>query len=171
MLHSAFEPFHGFRGTIEELTNALLEAIGPEGNLLMVSLAYGSSSLEYLKNLKLFDVRKTPSMMGLVSEFFRRRPNVLRSLHPTHPMLALGPKAEWIVADHELSEYPLWPRNTLRKTGVARCERPSSSTSLLTTLRSFTFWNIWCYPSCRSNSILTSLSRCRSSTNRARGRQ
>jgi aminoglycoside 3-N-acetyltransferase len=81
----------------------------------MVSLPYHSSSLEYLKNLKHFDVRRTPSMMGLVSEFFRRRPNVVRSLHPTHPMLACGPKAEWICADHELSLYPCGPGTPFEK--------------------------------------------------------
>jgi hypothetical protein len=31
---------------------------------------------------------------------------VLRSLHPTHPIMALGPKAEWLVAGHEDCPYP-----------------------------------------------------------------
>lgn len=115
LLHSGFDPLCGFRGSIGALTNAFLEVIGAEGNLLMVSLPYRSSSLEYLKNLKSFDVRRTPSMMGLVSEFFRRRPNVLRSLHPTHPMLACGPDAEWIVADHELCRYPCGPGTPFEK--------------------------------------------------------
>ena len=65
-----------------------LDVLGPTGNLLMVSLPYRSSSLQYLSTLKCFDVRKTPSMMGLVSAYFRRRAGVLRSLHPTHPVLA-----------------------------------------------------------------------------------
>lgn len=106
MLHSAFEPFHGFRGNLETLTGAFLAAIGPQGNLLMVSLAYTSSSQEYLRHYKTFDVRRTPSRMGLMSEFFRRRANVLRSLHPTHPILAHGPEAERIVANHESCRYP-----------------------------------------------------------------
>ena len=115
LLHSGFDASSGFRGGVEALTNAFLEAIGPEGNLVMVSLPYRSSSLDYLKKLKYFDVRRTPSMMGLVSEFFRRRPNVLRSLHPTHPMLACGPDAEWIVADHELCRYPCGPGTPFEK--------------------------------------------------------
>src|SRR5262245_33099633 len=52
VLHSAFEPVHGFEGTIEDLTNVFLEAVGPEGNLLMVSLPYRTSSLEYLSKAK-----------------------------------------------------------------------------------------------------------------------
>ena len=109
MLHSAFEPQHGFRGTSEEAIDAFLEAVGPEGNLLMVSLPYRTSSLEYLSRGKTFDVRRTPSAMGLMSEFFRRRANVLRSVHPTHPVLACGPKAAWFVEGHERCPYPCGP--------------------------------------------------------------
>jgi len=115
MLHSAFGSQYGFRGTVDDLTNVFLDAIGPEGNLLMVSLPYRSSSLQYLTNLKRFDVRKTPSMMGLVSEMFRRRPNVLRSLHPTHPILAHGPKAQWFLAGHESCLYPCGPGTPFEK--------------------------------------------------------
>lgn len=115
MLHSAFEPHCGFRGTIEQLTGVFLDAVGPGGNLLMVSLPYRSSSLHYLSKLKVFDVRKTPSMMGLVSEYFRHRADVLRSLHPTHPVLACGARAEWLVAGHQLCEYPCGPGTPFEK--------------------------------------------------------
>lgn len=115
MLHSSFGPHYGFRGAIEQLTGVFLDAVGPEGNLLMVSLPYRSSSLQYLSKLKYFDVRKTPSMMGLVSEYFRHRADVLRSLHPTHPVLACGAKAEWFVAGHQLFEYPCGPGTPFEK--------------------------------------------------------
>jgi aminoglycoside 3-N-acetyltransferase len=115
MLHSAFGPRYGFRGTIEQLTTVFLDAVGPEGNLLMVSLPYRSSSLEYLSKSKTFDVRKTPSMMGLVSEYFRHRADVLRSLHPTHPVLVCGAKAEWFVAGHEGCRYPCGPGSPFEK--------------------------------------------------------
>lgn len=115
MLHSAFGPHYGFRGTIEQLADVFLDTVGPEGNLLMVSLPYRTSSLQYLSKLKIFDVRKTPSMMGLVSEYFRHRADVLRSLHPTHPVLACGPRAEWFVAAHQLCEYPCGPGTPFEK--------------------------------------------------------
>ena len=101
LLHSAFETSSGFTGSPEDVIDVFLDAVGTGGNLLMVSLAYLSSSYDYLKNLKCFDVRKTISRMGLISESFRRRKDVLRSLHPTHPVLACGPQAEWIVRNHE----------------------------------------------------------------------
>jgi len=109
MLHSAFSRDHGFLGSVEALTNVFIDAVGPDGHLLMVSLPYRSSSLQYLANLKQFDVRKTPSMMGLVSEFFRRRPDVRRSLHPTHPVLVHGPRAGWFVEAHPACRHPCGP--------------------------------------------------------------
>lgn len=109
MLHAGFAPHHGYRGTIESLTDTLIEAIGPDGHLLMVSLPYRSSSLQYLEKLRQFDVRRTPSMMGMVSEYFRRRPEVLRSLHPTHPILVRGPRAEDFIRGHEDCLHPCGP--------------------------------------------------------------
>jgi aminoglycoside 3-N-acetyltransferase len=115
LVHSSFNPYSGFQGSPEELIDAFLRSIGPEGNLLMVSLPYSTSSISYLQKLNRFDVRKTPSRMGMISELFRRRPGVLRSLHPTHPMLAYGPKAEWIVAGHEDCLYPCGPGTPFEK--------------------------------------------------------
>ena len=115
MLHSSFHGLSGYRGSPKELCDVLLGTLGPSGNLLMVSLPYSSSTYEYLKKLKTFDVRKTPSHMGIVSESFRRREGVLRSFHPTHPVLAFGPKAQWIVADHEECLYPCGPGSPFEK--------------------------------------------------------
>lgn len=115
MLHSAFGAFSGFRGSPKELTDVFLRAVGPNGNLLMVSLPYSSSTYEYLQKRNTFDVRNTPSHMGIVSESFRRRKDVLRSFHPTHPVLALGPKAEWIIADHDKCLYPCGPGSPFDK--------------------------------------------------------
>lgn len=115
LVHSSFGPFSGLRGSPDEVVDALLKSIGPTGNLLMVSMAYLSSSYEYLQTLKCFDVRKTISRMGLISESFRRRGGVLRSLHPTHPVLAFGPKAEWIVSGHENCLYPCGPGSPFEK--------------------------------------------------------
>ncbi len=106
MVHAGFNRLSGFKGSPSQLVDTLLEAVGPEGHLLMVSMAYSSSAYEYLKQGKVFDVRKTVSHMGLVSETFRRRAGVLRSLHPSNPVLALGPRADWIVEGHEACLHP-----------------------------------------------------------------
>jgi len=53
--------------------------------------------------------------MGLVSEFFRRRADVLRSVHPSHPVLASGPRAPWLVSGHENALYPCGPGTPFAK--------------------------------------------------------
>jgi aminoglycoside 3-N-acetyltransferase len=115
MLHSAFEAHHGFRGTSGQLVDAFLDVLGPSGTLLMVSLPYRSSTQDYLRKGAIFDVRKTPSMMGLVSDFFRRRPGVVRSASPSHPILAYGARAEWFIEGHEHCLYPCGPGSPFAK--------------------------------------------------------
>jgi aminoglycoside 3-N-acetyltransferase len=44
--------------------------------------------------------------MGLLTELFRRMPNVVRSIHPTHAVAAWGKDAAAIVADHHLARTP-----------------------------------------------------------------
>jgi len=109
MLHSAFAPEHGFRGSIGDLIDTFTDTVGPQGHLMMVSLPYRSASIDWLNSGKRFDVRKTPSMMGMVSEVFRRRPGVRRSLHPTHPVLVQGPDAERMTAAHPDQVHPCGP--------------------------------------------------------------
>ena len=43
--------------------------------------------------------------MGLLSELFRRRTGVVRSLNPAHPVLAFGKDAAWLTAGHEDCAY------------------------------------------------------------------
>ncbi|HEY2989751.1 MAG TPA: AAC(3) family N-acetyltransferase [Candidatus Binatia bacterium] len=106
MVHSSFDVAGGFTGSPSEFIDALIEVVGPEGHLLMVSMPYLSSTYAYLQQGKIFDVRKTVSQMGIISETFRRRSGVLRSQHPSHPILAFGPRAAWLTKDHENCLYP-----------------------------------------------------------------
>ena len=79
----------------------LLEAVGDQGHVLMMSMPYGGSSERYVATDPVFDVQRSPSAVGLISEAFRRRAGVVRSCNPLHPVLAYGPLAAWLIADHE----------------------------------------------------------------------
>lgn len=118
LLHAGFTPFSGFTGTPQALLDCLLRIMGPAGNLLMMSMAYTGTAYNYLKRGEPFDVRRTISRMGLVTEVLRRRPGVLRSLNPIHPVLALGPRAEWLVADHDATPYSCGEDTPLAKLAV-----------------------------------------------------
>jgi len=83
------------------------EVIGPDGTVLFHSYPnHRMSSYEYLQQGKIFDVRRTPSYTGILTEFARRQRHAVRSLHPTKSVCALGPVAREITATHHLSPYP-----------------------------------------------------------------
>ncbi|MGR8948016.1 MAG: AAC(3) family N-acetyltransferase [Gammaproteobacteria bacterium] len=105
MVHSGFDQFNGFDGSPDDVIGVFREVIGEQGNLLMMSMPYGGSSQRYADRQATFDVRKTPSALGLISETFRRRDDVVRSANALHPVLASGPLAKWLTIDHELLHY------------------------------------------------------------------
>ena len=115
MMHSAFSPLNGFEGDAQHVIDCVLDVIGPRGHLFMVSLPYAGSASAYLGSGQTFDVRRTPSQMGIVSESFRRRRDVIRSANPLHPVLAWGPRAEWVVAGHETLSHSCGPGSPFEK--------------------------------------------------------
>ena len=105
LLHSGFSRDSGFSGAPADVIEILLDIVGCEGHVVMMFMAYRGASETYADSGAVFDVHATPSALGLVSEIFRRRKDVLRSENPLHPLLALGPKAVWLVADHDKLTY------------------------------------------------------------------
>jgi aminoglycoside 3-N-acetyltransferase len=107
MIHCSYNNmFPMYRGTPADLLKAFLRIVGLERTLAMPAFFFGTAeqyNLDYYRHHPLFDVRRTPSQMGLVSELFRRRRGVMRSLHPTHSICALGPLADQLTRSHYLS--------------------------------------------------------------------
>ena len=65
-----------------EMLSTLLDWTGPDGTLVMPSYPFHSTHQEYLSMGPTFDVRRTPAVIGLVPEMFRRTTGVVRSLDP-----------------------------------------------------------------------------------------
>src|SRR3989475_3851755 len=83
------------------------EVIGPRGTVVFPTYPnHRISSYEWLKQGNVFDVRRTPSYTGILTEFARRQRDAVRSLHPTKSVCAIGPGAKEITATHHLSPYP-----------------------------------------------------------------
>ncbi len=115
MVHSAYSRFSGFTGSPVDIIEALIEVVGEQGNVLMVSMPYRSSTAAYLKNNPVFDVQKTPSQMGIISEVFRKRRDVARSANPSHPLLVWGNQQADLINDHENCLYPCGPGSPFEK--------------------------------------------------------
>ncbi|MBQ9545184.1 MAG: AAC(3) family N-acetyltransferase [Clostridia bacterium] len=92
LLHSALTSIGKVEGGADAVIDAFLEAVGEEGTLVMSTLTGWA---------KPFDARTTPSAVGFLSERFRQREGVLRSLHPVHSVAAFGKYAEFITKDHD----------------------------------------------------------------------
>ena len=112
MVHSSFDGLLPmYKGDAKDLVKALADLCGPNRTLVMPSFVMGGRTFntsEYYRT-RPFDVRRTPSEMGLVAEIFRRTPGVVRSLHPTCSVCALGPLAQEVTAGHHLSEKGMSP--------------------------------------------------------------
>ena len=105
-LHSSFDAFAGFTGKATDVIATLQSVLGAAGTLLMPTLPFTSTAVEYVRSHAAFDVVRTPSRMGLLSELFRRSSGVLRSVHPTHPVAAWGHDAAAMIAGHHLATTP-----------------------------------------------------------------
>ena len=68
----------------------------------MPTFPFLGKQLHYVEKGQKFDVVRTPSQVGLITEVFRRMPGVVRSLHPTHSFAAWGRHAEELVSTHHL---------------------------------------------------------------------
>jgi aminoglycoside 3-N-acetyltransferase len=126
MVHSSFDGLLPmYKGSANELVKALIEFCGPERTLVMPSFVMGGRTFDtttYFKS-RPFDIRRTPSDMGMVAEVFRRTPNVLRSLHPSCSVCALGPLAPELTTGHHESPNGLGPDSpfgvmTRRRTAI-----------------------------------------------------
>jgi aminoglycoside 3-N-acetyltransferase len=105
MVHSSLNFMHPyFEDTPADLLDMLVEFVGPSRTLVMPAFYLGdpelNNAVEHYRRTPRFDVRRTPSQMGILTELFRRRAGVKVSLHPTHRIAALGPLAEAITAGH-----------------------------------------------------------------------
>lgn len=116
MVHSSWLALNGFRGKPADMVTALKQAVGPEGLLVMTSMPYHNmSSEQWLARGKALDLKRSPSMMGMLSEVFRRSEGVLRSASPTHPLLAWGRDAASFIQGHELTPFAFGPASPFAK--------------------------------------------------------
>ncbi len=105
-VHSSMNRMGYIEGGAETVIRALMEAVGAAGSIFMPSFSMTGSMKSYLESGRVFDVRNTPSPMGVVPETFRRWEGVRRSLHPTSSVVGWGRDADFFLRDHHGSLTP-----------------------------------------------------------------
>jgi aminoglycoside 3-N-acetyltransferase len=107
-VHSSLSSFGHVEGGAEAVGDALLEAVGPTGSVVVP--AY-SKNVEHVKRtpeekalgmtwksrILPFDPKSHGCWTGKIPDAFWRRPEAVRGAHPTHSLAAIGPKAEQLV--------------------------------------------------------------------------
>lgn len=107
MLHTSRTNIGDLEGGVEFVAEAILNKINIRKHTLLVSaLPYRGSFAEYLSKERVFDVRTAPIAMGAINKYFANLPNSIRSIHPTHSVVAVGPHAQTYVSEHHLGKTP-----------------------------------------------------------------
>ena len=96
-VHSSLSKFGYVEGGADTVVDALIEVVGRDGTVAAPSATYSKK-----KDGSVFDVRNSPSELGIISETLRRRTRY-RSHHLTESVSALGRMAEELTATHSLT--------------------------------------------------------------------
>lgn len=105
LVHSSMKAIGRTEGGAETVLDALCQYMR-EGLLIFPTHTWRQMN----ENYTVFDVRKEPSCVGLLSNLFLCREQVIRSLHPTHSVAAAGKDAAAYTAGEENTRTPC-PRN------------------------------------------------------------
>ena len=92
MVHSSLAAIGRVKGGAETVVAALLRAIGKRGTLLAPSFNHRAA--------KVYNPLTTPTTNGAIPNALWRRAEAVRSLHPTHAVAAIGPRAEYYCQGH-----------------------------------------------------------------------
>jgi aminoglycoside 3-N-acetyltransferase len=88
LVHSSYKSLGEVDGGPQTVIDALLAALGPEGTLIMPTFNF-----DFNKG-KPWDMRSTPSQMGILTEFVRKDPRAKRVFHPIYSFAIIGKYAE-----------------------------------------------------------------------------
>jgi aminoglycoside 3-N-acetyltransferase len=129
LVHCALSAFGHVPGGEQSVVEALCDAVGPSGTVVMPAQSWQLCDPDFLDDplldsdsrtavrngLPPFDRATTPTRtMGRVAELFRTRPGAMRSPHPHRSFSACGPAAADILADQPLDD-PFGERSPLAR--------------------------------------------------------
>jgi len=115
MVHISCRAVGKVEGRGDTMLDALSDYMRP-GLLVLPSHTWNNVTADN----PVMDVLHTPTCVGVLTEMFRKRPGVLRSLHPTHSLAALGKDARAFLSGEERMQtpcakhsayYKLWERD------------------------------------------------------------
>lgn len=104
LLHSSMKAIGEVEGGADAVLDALMEYFA-EGLLLLPTHTWAQMGEKHT----VFDPKREESCVGLLTNLFRKRQGVVRSLHPTHSMAAYGKNAAEYIKGEESCNTPCTP--------------------------------------------------------------
>jgi aminoglycoside 3-N-acetyltransferase len=99
LVHSAYKSLGGVEGGPQTVIDALLELLTPEGTLIMPTFNF-----DFNEGAP-WDVRTTPSKMGILTELVRLDPRARRVFHPFYSFAIIGKYADELTRERYKSSY------------------------------------------------------------------
>ncbi len=93
--------------TPQDVVNLLMAIVTEEGNIMMPYYPPINSTV-WAKEGNVFDMTKTKSGMGIITNVFSKMPGVVMSIHPTKAVCVWGKDAASIAEGHEKSTTPYY---------------------------------------------------------------
>ncbi len=110
IVHTSLKSIGEMKKGAETLFEAFLSVISDEGTIMAPGLSY----MNVNKENPVFDVLNTPVCVGAFPEFFRHQKGVIRSIHPTHSVLAYGKDSEKLTKNHISDNTPAGENSPFR---------------------------------------------------------
>ncbi len=104
VVHSSMKAIGAVEGGADTVLDAMMEYL-EDGLLILPTHTWKQMGPEHRD----FDPETEPSCVGILTELFRRRPGVVRSLHPTHSVAVYGKRSREYVAGEENCSTPCPP--------------------------------------------------------------
>lgn len=109
IVHSSLSRLGMVDGGPGTVIGAIRQLVGAQGTVMVPTLHLGTSAVKHFESDPVFDVRRSPSRMGAISEYLRTLPDARRSLHPTHSAAAIGSLAQYLTEAHHKGQVPFGP--------------------------------------------------------------
>ena len=102
LIHSSMKSIGEVEGGADTVLDVFCEYLAEHGNIALPAHSWDAIGEKH----NIFDPEKEPSCVGILTEIFRKRKGVIRSLHPTHSIAIMGKDAEAFVKDEHLIDTP-----------------------------------------------------------------
>lgn len=104
MIHSSMKSIGDVEGGADTVVDAFIEYFA-DGMVMMPTHTWAQMSEQY----NVFDPATEPACVGIIPNIFMKRPEVVRSLHPTHSMAVWGKGAAKYIAGEDNCTTPCTP--------------------------------------------------------------